>query len=466
MKAQRTVLVIVGALATAVAIGFVFGGAGLLWAGAGGEADGYVTVDGLELETDTYALTGMELELDIGPGDWIPPGRVASVKIDVEPVNGRPLFVGVGAHDEVTDYLAGVAQSEVDTFGRAVTYNHTPGSAPATRPGAQSFWVSSSEGYQSQAVTWDLEPGKWTVVIMNADASPGVAVEATPGVKVDWLGALAGGMLAIGIALGVIGVVLLAAGSSVASHHGESPASQEYPVTVQGRLDDDLSRWQWLLKWLLVLPHIVVLTLLWFVFGVLTIVAGFAILFTGRYPQAIFEFNVGVMRWTWRVAYYSYGALATDEYPPFTLGEADYPATLDVAYPPRLSRGLVLVKWWLLALPHYLIIGLLTSGMVWWAVDLGAPGGASLRIGGGLIGLLVLFAGITIAVADKYPRSLFDLIMGLNRWVYRVIAYAALMTDEYPPFRLDMGDSEGTSPNRPADGADDGAVGALAELPT
>ena len=133
MKAQRTVLVIVGALATAVAIGFVFGGAGLLWADTGGEADGYVTVEGLELETDTYALTGMELELDIGPGDWIPPGRVASVKIDVEPVNGRPLFVGVGAHDEVTDYLAGVAQSEVDTFGRAVTYNHTSGSAPATR---------------------------------------------------------------------------------------------------------------------------------------------------------------------------------------------------------------------------------------------------------------------------------------------------------------------------------------------
>ena len=465
MKAQRTVLVIVGALVTAVAIGFVFAGGGLVWAGTTGEANGYVTVDGLELETDTYALAGMELELDIGPGDWIPSDRVASFMIEVESVNDRPLFVGVGPHDEVAGYLAGVAHSVVDTFGRTVTYTHTPGSAPATRPADQTFWVSSSQSNQPQTLTWDLKPGNWTVAIMNADASPGVAVEAKAGARMARLGALAGGLLAIGVALGIVGGVLLAAGSRVAAQREESSASRSYPVTVHGRLHGDVSRWQWILKWLMVVPHIVVLTLLWFVFGVLTIVAGFAILFTGRYPRAIFDFNVGVMRWTWRVAFYSYGALATDEYPPFTLGEADYPATLDVEYPRRLSRGLVLVKWWLLAIPHYLIIGLLTSGMVWWAFDLGAAGGVSLRIGGGLIGLLALIAGVTVAVGGRYPRSLFDLIMGLNRWVYRVIAYAALMTDQYPPFRLDMGAGEGSSPNPSSDGADEGAVGTLAELP-
>jgi hypothetical protein len=184
------------------------------------------------------------------------------------------------------------------------------------------------------------------------------------------------------------------------------------------------------------------LAFLWAAFAVLTVVAGVAILFTGRYPKSIFDFNVGVMRWTWRVGYYSYSVLGTDQYPPFTLADTDYPASFDVAYPERLSRGLVLVKWWLLAIPHYLIIGLFTSGLVWWTTELNESGNAVLEIGGGLIGILVLIAAVGLVFTGSYPHGLFDLVMGLNRWVYRVVAYAALMRDEYPPFRLDTGGSE------------------------
>jgi Domain of unknown function (DUF4389) len=210
-----------------------------------------------------------------------------------------------------------------------------------------------------------------------------------------------------------------------------------YPVHVDAAAEPVASRWLWLVKWLLAIPHYLVLVALWAAFVVLTVIALFAILFTGRYPRAIFDFNVGVLRWSWRVTYYSYGALATDRYPPFTLAEdADYPAQLSVEYPQHLSRGLALVKWWLLAIPHYIVVGLfLGSGA--WAVR--EADGSDWVWGGGLVGILVLVAAVVLAVTGAYPRPVYDLLLGLNRWVLRVAAYAGLMTDQYPPFRLDQG---------------------------
>ncbi len=204
-----------------------------------------------------------------------------------------------------------------------------------------------------------------------------------------------------------------------------------YPLRLTGTLDPGMSRWQWLVKWLLGLPHFVVLVFLWIGFVISTVIAGFAILFTGRYPRGIFDFNVGVLRWSWRVGFYTYSALGTDTYPPFSLAhDPTYPAQLEVDYPEQLSRGLVLVKWWLLAIPHYLIVAIFT-GAAW-----------SAGSGGGLIGLLVLIAGLALLFTGRYPQSLFDFVLGLNRWVFRVAAYACLMTDTYPPFRLDAGDTE------------------------
>ncbi|HEX8156297.1 MAG TPA: DUF4389 domain-containing protein, partial [Solirubrobacteraceae bacterium] len=140
------------------------------------------------------------------------------------------------------------------------------------------------------------------------------------------------------------------------------------------------------------------------------------------------------------VGFYSYSALGTDQYPPFTLSDVpDYPARLRVEYPQSLSRGLVLVKWWLLALPHYLIIGVFTGGAF---AGYNEANGGNWWYGAGLIGLLVLIAAIVLLFAGRYPRGLYDLVLGMNRWVFRVGAYAALMTDHYPPFRLDMGGDE------------------------
>ena len=214
------------------------------------------------------------------------------------------------------------------------------------------------------------------------------------------------------------------------------------PIQIRGELQPDLSRWLWLVKWILAIPHYVVLAFLWLTLLVLTVIAFFAILLTGRYPRGIFDFNVGVMRWTWRVAFYSYGALGTDRYPPFTLDDMpDYPARLEVQYPERLSRGLVLVKWWLLAIPHYIVVGILLGGGSYPASRAGDwVWGIGFETG--LIGILVLIAGVALLFTTRYPGGLFDFVLGLDRWVARVAAYVLLMRDEYPPFRLDQGGRE------------------------
>ena len=214
-----------------------------------------------------------------------------------------------------------------------------------------------------------------------------------------------------------------------------------YPLRLEGELDGHLSRWLWLVKWVLVIPHVIALVFLWIAFAVLTVVAFFAILFTGRYPHAIFGFNVGVLRWSWRVGFYSHSALGTDRYPPFTLADVpDYPARLTVEYPQALSRGLALVKWWLLALPHYLVVAVFAGGA--WAGFNAASDDWGWTSGAGLIGCLVLIAGVVLLFTRRYPKGIFDFVLGMNRWCYRVAAYATLMTDTYPPFRLDMGGAE------------------------
>ena len=219
---------------------------------------------------------------------------------------------------------------------------------------------------------------------------------------------------------------------------GSQPAGERpFPIRIEGRRDAELSRWLWVVKWALAIPHYILLGFLWLAFFLLTVVAFFAILVTGRYPRGIFDFNVGVLRWTWRVAFYSYGALGTDRYPPFTLDDIpDYPARLSVEYPERLSRGLVLVKWWLLAIPHYLVVGILLGSGSYVASHTDEWGGG---FHAGLIGLLVLIAGFALLFTARYPPGIFDFVLGLDRWVARVVVYAGLMTDRYPPFRLDQG---------------------------
>ncbi|MFF3226097.1 DUF4389 domain-containing protein [Nocardia suismassiliense] len=220
------------------------------------------------------------------------------------------------------------------------------------------------------------------------------------------------------------------------------PVTPVNPIRVRGDLDPALSRWMWLVKWLLAIPHYIVLLFLHIAYFVVTVIAFFAILITGKYPRAMFDFNVGVMRWTWRVEFYALSVLGTDKYPPFSLQPNDeYPADLAIDYPERLHRGLVLVKWWLLAIPHYLILAAMTTGgmaFYMYSDDDGWSGASGIT----LISILLLVAVIGLLFTARYPQGVYDFVVGINRWSIRVQAYATLMRDEYPPFRLDQGARE------------------------
>ncbi|MGV0811935.1 DUF4389 domain-containing protein [Mycolicibacterium boenickei] len=191
-------------------------------------------------------------------------------------------------------------------------------------------------------------------------------------------------------------------------------------VRVRGAIDAP-SRRLWLVKWCaLAVPHYPILIGLYLVYPLLTLVAGVAILFTGRYPRPLFDFNVGVLRWSWRVMNYRFPMNSTDKYPPFTLApRPDYPGDLEVDYPEQLNRWAVLVKW-LLGLPQVILC---------WAME---P----------LLQVLCVISAVRLLARGTISQGMFDLLMGIVRWRYRVAVYVSLMRDEYPPFRMDLGERD------------------------
>jgi hypothetical protein len=471
--AGRILLVVLGSIVALLAMGLLAAGGTLLWADrTQRDDDGFLTTPSGLFESDSYAITSESIDLfeaDTG-GDWVlTEGLLGDVRITVE-ASGN-VFVGIGESDDVEAYLDGVAHDEVrdldfDPF--RVSYRRFRGGPPPGPPGEQDFWAASASGTGEQVATWEAESGNWTVVLMNADGSQGVSGDLSAGAEADFLLWLAIGLLIAGLLVLASGVLLIVLGARRATAAAPGPppgapdtssyggaaavpaaagalatpaarATTVYPVALHGDLDPELSRWLWVVKWLLAIPHFIILFFLWVALWVLTVVAFFAILFTGRYPRGIFDFNLGVLRWTWRVSFYSYWALGTDRYPPFSLGEEpDYPATLYIDYQERLSHWLPLVKW-LLAIPHLILVGLFVGGWGWGWDWTGEAWGLGIA---GLVGILVVIAGFVLLFTGSYPRSLFDFALGLDRWVFRVAAYVGLMRDEYPPFRLDMGSDE------------------------
>ena len=438
----RIAAVVAGTVLVLLGVALLTTGGLLAWADANErDRDGFLTSPAERFSTGAYAITAEEIELaglhdrvtDRTLQDW-----AGQVRVRATSPTGEPLFVGIAREADADRFLAGIAHSEVTSVDPA-EYRNRSGDGRPGRPGAAGLWAAAASGAGTQVLDWDPADGRWAVVVMNADGSASVAAGVSVGAEIDMLIWVAVALLVGGLVLTGAGAALIAlaarstgtvgaAATTPAAVGARAAGGGAYPVAVEARPDEPLSRWMWLIKWFLAIPHFVLLWFLWAAFFVLSAVAIVAVAFTGRYPRGLFDFNVGVMRWSWRVSYYAYGALASDRYPPFTLERADYPAELEVPYPERLSRWKALVKFWLLAIPHYAILAALLG--TWNAAD-GSAAGVP-----GMLQVLVVIAAVVLLFTGRYPREVFDLVVGIHRWAFRVLAYAAGMRDEYPPFRF------------------------------
>ena len=461
------VMLVAGVLLTS--LGLALSGAGILVAAVdASQRDGnYAYTDPEELRSVGNAIITAPFTLDLGDDEARGTGAfdledLVSVRIRATPaVPGQRVFLGVADADAVDTYLRDVPHAVFgsepwdDGYGTDATYwstsadgdlDEVSGTRVPGPPAEQPFWEHSVTGSTQQTLTVGPRTGSWVIVVMNHDGSGPVWVDVQAGAHTELFGLANPGTLIaglVGLALGIPLILLGAAG--LGRDIDRRDAAWEAvvgpdPLRLAGHLDPGVSRGLWLIKWLLAIPHYLVLAILGFATVVVTVAAGLAILFTGRYPRSWFVYTVGAIRWHWRVGFYAYAALGTDRYPPFALGRVDYPADLDVVYPEGLSRGLVLVKWWLLVIPHMLVVGIITGGGV--AVIDSANGEDGVSGGFTLLGLLVLFAGVGLLFTGRYLPGLLALNVGLNRWVYRVASYVLLLRDDYPPFRLDQGPTE------------------------
>ncbi|NPV00125.1 MAG: DUF4389 domain-containing protein [Brevinematales bacterium] len=192
-----------------------------------------------------------------------------------------------------------------------------------------------------------------------------------------------------------------------------------YPVTVSGACPPKVSRLLLLARTFfgfiyVMIPHGFCLMFRGIATAFLGFLAFWVVLFTGKYPQKFFDFNVGTQRWG--ISVMSYMMFLTDVYPPFTGKESGYPITLNVEYPEKLSRLMLLVRTFFgifyVMIPHGFILYfrmiavMVISFISFWAI---------------------LFTG-------KFPEKMFGFILGTLRWVTRMGAYMSFMTDVYPPF--------------------------------
>jgi hypothetical protein len=207
--ATRVISMVFASLGGLIALALLVGGITVLATYAfGRDGQGYFTTDRQQLQSGAYAITTEDIDLGVDEVGWAPDNLLGNLRVQVE--GEKPVFVGIGSDDDVDRYLSEVAHDKLIGFdGDDPEFDQHAGRAPRSPPADQDFWVAESEGSGEQALTWDAEFGRWTLVVMNADAARGVDVEADVGVKLDWAIWAGLGMFVIGLLMTVGAVIVI-----------------------------------------------------------------------------------------------------------------------------------------------------------------------------------------------------------------------------------------------------------------
>lgn len=218
MRPYKVVLLVLGSIAALLGLALTAAGGVLVGIHATQrDAGGYYTTSTERFETPTYALTSEDIQLhvDADGRDWGPLGDIGTARIEARSSLGAAIFVGIARHADVARFLAASAHDQLtdvsfDPF--EPTYRRLAGDVPPAAPAVQGFWVASATGAGPQTLTWDIEPGDWDVVVMNADATRGVSVDLAASVKTGLLLPIGLGLLAGGLAAGAAAAVLILLG--------------------------------------------------------------------------------------------------------------------------------------------------------------------------------------------------------------------------------------------------------------
>jgi hypothetical protein len=211
-RAGKTIVATTRVVLFLIAGALLSGAGGLVWlSGNLRNPDGFLTGPTAPMTTAGHAITSSSIDIDGVPEDWLTGDVVGTFQTEVESADGEPLFIGVGPSEQVDAFLDEVAHTEVTRFGSElrISFEEHPGSLQPGLPGDQDFWMASADGNGSLTMEWEPVSASWTLVVMNADATPTVDVEASTGLDSPWI-------LAGTIALGILGLATIAVATGLA----------------------------------------------------------------------------------------------------------------------------------------------------------------------------------------------------------------------------------------------------------